>query len=89
MGIFDLARGMARRKSDCDFDHPHPEHPCGRRIIKGVTTCPYCGNLDGSMECKVAGCWEAITEADVDGLYLEAWGLAAPTDREGRPTDDE
>lgn len=59
----------------CDFDHPHPSHPCGRRIIPGVTTCQHCGHLDASPECREAGCWQPATEADVDGLYQEAWGL--------------
>lgn len=57
----------------CDFDHPHPDHPCGKRAIHGVTRCDHCGNLDGSPECDAAGCWEPFTEADLDALYLEAW----------------
>ena len=65
-------------EDECDFDHPHPEHPCARRVIDGVTTCTFCGHPDGSMECKVAGCWEAVTEADVDALYAEAWGIPDP-----------
>jgi hypothetical protein len=64
--------------SNCDFEHPHPDHPCGRQIIDGVTRCSYCGNFDGSPECKTAGCWQPATEADVDSLYLEAWGLTEP-----------
>lgn len=59
----------------CDFDHPHPGQPCGRRVIDGVTSCSVCGNLDGSPECATAGCWLSFTESDLDGLYLEAWGM--------------
>jgi hypothetical protein len=62
----------------CDFDHPHPEHPCGRRVIYGVTRCLLCGNLDGSTECEAAGCWTPATEAHLDSLYAEAWGIPDP-----------
>jgi hypothetical protein len=62
----------------CEFDHPHPEHPCGRRVIPGVTVCPFCGNPDDSPECKAAGCWIPSTEAHLDSLYAEAWGIPDP-----------
>lgn len=54
----------------CDFDHPHPDHPCGRRVIEGVTACSVCGRIDGSPDCK---CWTPATESHLDALYLEAW----------------
>lgn len=64
--------------SACDWEHPHPDHPCGRRIIPGVTRCTYCGNLDDSPECDAAGCWEPVTVAHLDALYAEAWGIPDP-----------
>lgn len=76
--------------NDCDYEHPHPDHPCGRHVINGVTRCPYCGNLDGSPECDAAGCWQPMTEELLDGLYLEAWGLhndAPPAASDGEQTE--
>jgi hypothetical protein len=60
------------RPADCEWEHPHPSHPCGWKIVPGVTTCHYCGNLDGSPECEAAGCWQPVTQADVDALVCEA-----------------
>lgn len=59
----------------CEIDgHPnHPDSPCGRHVPKGQenylgpTICP---------NCQVTGSWEPATEADVDSLYAEAWGIA-------------
>lgn len=28
------AAEVAARRPDCEFEHPHPSHPCGRRIPK-------------------------------------------------------
>lgn len=58
---------------NCDFDHPHPDHPCGLRRIVGVSPCSVCGNPVEGPDCD---CWEPFTEADLDSLYLEAWGLS-------------
>jgi hypothetical protein len=60
---------------NCDFEHPHPEHPCARRVVEGVTRCTHCGNLDGDPACR---CWTPATEAHLDALYAEAWGVADP-----------
>lgn len=57
---------------ECDHEHPHPDHPCGRRIIPGVTRCSYCGNLDESPECEAAGCWQPATQRDLDELLTAA-----------------
>lgn len=65
------------RDEDCDFDHPHPTHPCGREIIEGITTCPYCGNIDSSPECH---CWIRATGAHLAELELEAAMNAASRD---------
>ncbi|MFJ9671400.1 hypothetical protein ACIRP5_11500 [Streptomyces sp. NPDC101221] len=27
---------VAKRQIQCDFPHPHPEHPCGRRTAAGA-----------------------------------------------------
>lgn len=64
---------MSATPGTCDFDHPHPEHPCAKQIIEGVTCCIYCGNLDGDPACR---CWRPATESDVDALFAEAWGIA-------------
>lgn len=69
----------------CDFDHPHSGHPCGRRVINGVTRCSVCGSLDGSPECEAAGCWQPATQRDLDELICEAMELAG---REGRPGEE-
>jgi hypothetical protein len=57
--------------AECEFTHPH-DHPCGRRVIEGVTVCPHCGRPDGDPACQ---CWRPATEADLDALYAEAWGI--------------
>ncbi|MGW2692379.1 hypothetical protein ACWC3Y_11015 [Streptomyces sp. NPDC001296] len=31
---------VAKRQFDCDFEHPHPEHPCGRRVPAPVAQQP-------------------------------------------------
>jgi hypothetical protein len=54
---------------ECDFPHPHPEHPCARQVIDGVTLCEFCGHLDGSPECD---CWVPATQAHLDELICEA-----------------
>ena len=56
----------------CELDDPYPDHLCGRVIIDGVTTCSFCGNLDGSPECAAAGCWIPATQAHLDVLKLNA-----------------
>lgn len=52
----------------CDFDHPHPDHPCGRRVVNGLTRCRYCGHLDNSPECH---CWRPATDKQMDGWDLQ------------------
>ena len=57
----------------CAYEHPHPDHPCGRPIIDGVTACSFCGHLDGSLECR---CWtpiELVTDEELAaaGLTIE------------------
>ncbi len=55
----------------CTFEDGHPtDQPCGRQIIKGVTTCRFCGQLDGSAECT---CWTPV--ADVPDEVWERSGL--------------
>jgi len=57
-------------KPDCEFDAPHPQYPCGRWVIEGVTRCRHCGNLDGSGECH---CWIPATAAilEADGFKIK------------------
>ncbi|KAB2976009.1 hypothetical protein F8R89_30855 [Streptomyces sp. SS1-1] len=31
---------VAKQQIVCDFDHPHPEHPCGRRLLAPVDEAP-------------------------------------------------
>lgn len=69
-----IVREHAAACSWSDIDH-FAEHPCGKPIIDGVTTCDHCGNLDGSPECAAAGCWVPATAAHIDSLYAEAWGI--------------
>lgn len=56
----------------CDFEHPHPEHPCGSEVVRGITKCVYCGRVDGDRDCH---CWQPATEDDVDALMLDAWHI--------------
>lgn len=50
---------MAELKQDsCDFEHPHDDHPCGRQIVDGITSCRFCGYTDGSSRCH---CWTPAT----------------------------
>lgn len=51
---------MAKCFPGCEFEYPHEAHPCGRRVIVGVTHCSHCGHLDGSTECN---CWIPATAA--------------------------
>lgn len=58
---------MARHGCDslgCEWESGH-EHPCGRRVQAGVTTCEFCGHLDGSDECH---CWMPVSE-----VLAEVW----------------
>lgn len=55
----------------CTFEAPHGG-PCGREIIAGVTTCPYCGHLDDSEGCKAAGCWQPIESAADVAMVMNA-----------------
>lgn len=70
-GLWRIPEDVAAQLAvlDCDFMHPHPEHPCGRRIVSGVTRCAHCGAVDGSPECR---CWQPATAEDLAELHREA-----------------
>lgn len=56
----------------CEFPpHDPAEHPCGRRVVDGVTRCSVCDEFDGSAECEANGCWRPATQADLDALIVE------------------
>jgi hypothetical protein len=45
----------------CEFPHPHPDHPCGRKPEEPGTPCRICGEatpLDGDA-CP--SCWKPMT----------------------------
>lgn len=63
--------GLCEPNPPCEFQHPHPEHPCGRKDdgYMGKTRCTQCGAV---------GEWREATESDLDSLYAEAWGIPDP-----------
>lgn len=65
--LLHLVMPKCTKTNYCTFEAGHngDNHPCGRQMIKGVTSCQFCGHLDGSPECT---CWTPVAN-----VPDEAW----------------
>ncbi|MEU0354920.1 hypothetical protein [Streptomyces cyaneofuscatus] len=67
----------------CDFDHPHPEHPCAKKPEQPGEPCRFCQEPIPPTGGPCPHCWtslDGMTTADIKALFA--------ADADGRGDDE-